>query len=425
MHMKNLSLIISILFFGMIMNAQKVDIDNTHFYISLLDLPDNYTPIEYRTYNVKTNYSNLIPQDLGESLVLYGWDRVEKDGNITVIITGERMYRGDPQLKSRIEETKDKNGKVTSSKTYYWYESKNTGYGSMKVYGEKDSFREFMYQKQKAAKAEEKAAKAKENDKKKKKTEETQEDNPFLKNVDKNGSGDANSDVEVNINKRLAYNFSLNQEYDHSTSSYTSSTIAYKEFNERSTDYFQSDINAYRNNVKNMASGILNDAYGYRPVKNYVTFKRLDSEKHPEYKTFDNAMKAMQVIFSKMRYNIPKDEVENDLKPIIEYFSDLARKPINEKEKNEKKLRYAAYYNLAQIYLYLDRFADVNGIADLIIKSEYKEKTGTRFKESANNLQEELIFHKMASRHLQPLNLPEKDDLGDEIKEQNSDDDND
>lgn len=418
MHMKNLTLILAILCFSIILNAQKVDIDNTHFYISLLDLPDNYTPVEYRTYTVSTNYSTLIPQDLGESLILYGWDRVEKNGNTAVFINGEKMYRGDPILKSRVDETKDKSGKVISSKTYYWYESKNTGYGSMKVYGEKDSYRESKYQK-------EKAAKAKEKEKKKKDIEEKKEENPFLKNVDKNVSGELNSDVEVNINKRLAYNFSLNQDYNHSTSSYTSSNIAYKEFNERSHDYFQSDIDAYRNSVKSLASGMLNGVYGYRPVKNYVTFKRLDSEKHPEYKTFDNAMKAMQVIFGKMRYNLPKDEVENDLKPIIEYFSDLARKPINEKEKSEKKLRYAAYYNLAQIYLYLDRFADVNDIADLIIKSEYKEKTGERFKESANDLQEELIFHKMTSRHLEPLNKPEKDDLGDEIKDQYSDEDND
>lgn len=418
MHMKNLTLIFSILFFGMMLNGQKVDIDNTHIYISLLDLPDNYTPIEYRTYSVSTNYSTLIPQDLGESLVLYGWDRVDKNGNISVFINGDKMYRGDPQMKSRVDETKDKNGKVISSKTYYWYESKNTGYGSMKVYGEKDSFREYMYQK-------EKEAKAKEKEKKKKDKEEIKEENPFLKNVDKNANGELNSDVEVNINKRLAYNFSLKQDYNHSTSSYTSSNVAYKEFNDRSHEYFQSDIDAYRNSVKSLASGILNDAYGYRPVRNYVTFKRLDSEKHTEYKTFDNAMKAVQVIFGKMRYNLPKDEVENDLKPIIEYFSDLARKPINEKEKSEKKLRYAAYYNLAQIYMYLDRFADVNDIADLIIKSEYKEKTGERFKESANRLQEELIFHKMTSRHLEPLHVPEKDDLGDEIKDQYSDDDND
>jgi hypothetical protein len=418
MHMKNLILTLAILFFGIILNAQKVDIDNTHIYISLLDLPDNYTPVEYRTYTVSTNYSTLIPQDLGESLILYGWDRVEKNGNTAVFINGEKMYRGDPQLKSRVDETKDKNGKVISSKTYYWYENKNTGYGSMKVYGEKESFREFLYQK-------EKAARVKEKEKKKKDNEDKKEENPFLKNVDKNVSGELNSDVEVNINKRLAYNFSLNQEYTHSTSSYTSSNTAYKEFNDRSHDYFQSDIDAYRNSVKRLASGILNDAYGYRPVRNYVTFKKLDSEKHPEYKTFDNAMKAMQVIFGKMRYNLPKDEVENDLKPIIEYFSDLARKPINEKEKSEKKLRYAAFYNLAQIYMYLDRFAQVNDIADLIIKSEYKGKTGERFKESANNLQEELIFHKMTSRHLESLNITGKDDLGDEIKDQYSDDDND
>jgi len=31
----------------------------------------------------------------------------------------------------------------------------------------------------------------------------------------------------------------------------------------------------------------------------------------------------------------------------------------------------------------------------------------------------------MTSRHLEPLHVPEKDDLGDEIKDQYSDDDND
>ena len=45
-----------------------------------------------------------------------------------------------------------------------------------------------------------------------------------------------------------------------------------------------------------------------------------------------------------------------NIQPAIDYNLSLPKKYTNTKEKGEKKIRYMAYYNLAQIYMLTEQF---------------------------------------------------------------------
>jgi tetratricopeptide (TPR) repeat protein len=127
---------------------------------------------------------------------------------------------------------------------------------------------------------------------------------------------------------------------------------------------------------------------------------------------FDNATKAFKAIFSKMRYNKSEKEVERDLGPIMDYFEELTVKYTRD-DKNEKRLRAAAYYNLARIYQYLDKHDKVIEIGNAIIDSGYDEDDGEDFIKESEELKRKLAFHNMRSRHIVPLNaFQEMDDEG-------------
>ncbi|MEZ4908236.1 MAG: hypothetical protein R2771_11500 [Saprospiraceae bacterium] len=105
--MKKSILVLMIIGFSFVSKAQKVDIDNVYYKISLVGLPDNYIPEENRTYSISNNYSSLIPLDIDENVKIYGWKRVSDNANLNVYIVGDRMLRGKADKKSKVEK---KNG---------------------------------------------------------------------------------------------------------------------------------------------------------------------------------------------------------------------------------------------------------------------------------------------------------------------------
>ena len=243
----------------------------------------------------------------------------------------------------------------------------------------------------------------KKNEKEKDEKKEAPADNPFLKNVDTTSAAD-DTDVEGSSVKTRAYVIDISQNYEFSTKEYTSSRDANTEWNNASESHYSNSWNAYKDDIVKQASSRLNSMYAYRPVKERLRFKRLDSDKHPEFSTFDNATKAMEVILTKTRYNQNIDQIEKDLEPILDYFNKLATKLELSKEKADKRLRGAAWYNLAQAYYCLDQHDKAIEIGNKIIASEYEENTGKRFIKNSEEMKKKLAFHKMSSRHIVPKN---------------------
>ncbi|MBK9736497.1 MAG: hypothetical protein IPO92_16670 [Saprospiraceae bacterium] len=395
--MKNGLLLLVLTFFSTSICAQKVDIDNFWMYISCVEFPVNYIPEKDRTYtlNIGGN-SSFVGSDIADQIKLYGWNKVEKNGSLDVKIKIDGFRSGQANPTNRTVENKDKDGKVTSRNTYYKVSAVNTGMGNMNVYGPVNEL----------PKPDKKKNKEKEEKKKEEKKEEVV--NPFLKNVDTKA---ANQDVdEVVSDKGLAYTYSLKKDFTYETDEFSTSSVAFNDFRNNAAAQASNHENAYRLEYPTWCNTYVNRAYGYQPYRSYVKFKRLDSEKHPEYMMFENAITATKTIFSKMRYNKSADEIAKDLEPVIGYYEGLTKK-YTSRDKHEKRLRGASYYNLARIYQYLDRHDKVLEIGKAIIATEYDEDEGEDFIKESEELKRKLDFHHMTARHIVP---PSKEQEADE-----------
>jgi hypothetical protein len=318
-----------------------------------------------------------------------------------VEITIGGFVRGKSTPNSKTEENKDKDGKVISKTTTYWVSATNSGTGYVKVYGTKNELPVVLTKKQleKQKEKEEKEAK-----KKDKKAEEIAE-NPFLKNVDV--APVVEEVEEQKSTKNLIYTYSLNYNYEYSTGKHSSASQASKEFSANYISQANSHEQSFRNDYPSWTNAYLNKIYGYRPYNHYAKFKKLDSKKHPEFSMFDNATTAMKLILEKMRYNKPIAEIEKDLTPIISYFESVVKKYSND-DKQEKRLKHAAQYNMARIFQFLDRLDKVIEIGNMMIADDFDKKDGERFVEESTELKRKLAFHNMNSRHITPRNAAEE-----------------
>lgn len=114
-----------------------------------------------------------------------------------------------------------------------------------------------------------------------------------------------------------------------------------------------------------------------------------DEEKHPENEMFQKMTNSLKKELEKMT---PTQGLENEkIKDIIEYYKGIPQKYADPKLKADKKLRYAAYYNLCKIYLYSDEPQKVEEYADLLIANDYDKKDGEKLKENATDLEQRLM----------------------------------
>ncbi|MBK8634934.1 MAG: hypothetical protein IPN72_15740 [Saprospiraceae bacterium] len=188
-----------------------------------------------------------------------------------------------------------------------------------------------------------------------------------------------------------------------------------KEFYLNAESKFSEHGSTFLRNIESRVNNHLNELYGFKPMRKNARFKKLDSKDHPEYKNYNNAMQAVKVIFGKMRYNQAIDDITQDLQPIIAYFDGIANKLARSQDKNDKKLRAATYYNLAQIYYYLDQHDKVIEIGEQIIDSKHDEGDGKDFIKNANKIMDQLYFLNMKNRHIVPTNeADKKDEVGED-----------
>ena len=388
------------------LTAQKVDIDNYHLNYQFVGLPDNYVEPGQRTYSLRMDANDRYNIDLMyEKFRLYGWEEVEKDANIDIDVRVYGITSSKPKLDVKKEQKKNKAGKVISTTYSYRILAEDIGKSTMSIYGEKKP-----YVKKKKNKGKKKK-KSKKKKKKKVKKEKVEEDNPFLSGVDTENMPEDEDGVDKQSDKPRAYIFDLSNSYSKNTSYYSSSKRAWDAYygSQRNSSGNTGNFESY---VPKAATSKANGVYGYGPKKYRIKFKILDSKKHPEYKKYQNAMKALKVILAKTAYNRDLEEVKEDCKPIIAYLEGITKKYTQDK-KHPKRIRSSAYYNLAQLYYVLDMLDKSREVGNSMIKMEYKEKDGKKFIEKAEELKHKLAFHKMVTRHL----IPEEGDEGaDEVE---------
>jgi hypothetical protein len=180
------------------------------------------------------------------------------------------------------------------------------------------------------------------------------------------------------------------------------------EIKKDATDYWEKNkdtevANFYLDRSKQAAdnlSALVSVQYGFTVAKKTDHLKITDTKKHNENISFRAATDALKTELQSMTENVPMNRDVID--PLIEYFKSLPQKYSDPKSKADGWIRYAAWWNLCKIYLYLDEPENVAQYANLIFPNGYDPKDGAKLNKEATDLK--TVFDKTGihTRHFDP-----------------------
>jgi len=185
----------------------------------------------------------------------------------------------------------------------------------------------------------------------------------------------------------------------------THKTEEYNSYSEASS-YYNNNKNALRSNftrafIKSIPGKVnrqINIDYGYKPYFDTGIFWILDSKKNPDYEAYQSTYKGIKEVLSTLRHDQPIEGMESKLQPAIDYFLSIIPKYPEDKRKH-RKMRFASYYNIAQIYYYLDMPNEVLEYANKLIENNYDKHDGESFIKYANTLKRRFKLNNISTRH--------------------------
>jgi len=332
-----ISLLITSLF------GQRVDLDRFNFTASYRDFPDEPLPMEYKTYNVRIEAAPSLglgysASNLENLIDIEGLKKVNGTGHITILAMLDDILIEKTETKERIQITKDKQN-VEIRKSFFSTEMTYSFSARATIYDYKGNTVTSNYIL---------------SERESKRTYKTPE---FSNPVDAaNNFNNKILETKSNLAKQLV-----------------SGAI--------------SNLNSY-----------LNTNYGYAIQKVNDIFWVLNNKKHPEYGEQQKAWNNFKNAIVLMNPDEPLDKVREKLKPVIAYY-DKVKTIYSGSDKEARKLRYASYYNLAKIYLYLDDPMAAMREADALAMNDYDESDGRNLRAVAENLDEQLKKNNASTRH--------------------------
>ncbi|MDR3217893.1 MAG: hypothetical protein LBU22_02780 [Dysgonamonadaceae bacterium] len=147
-------------------------------------------------------------------------------------------------------------------------------------------------------------------------------------------------------------------------------------------------------------SSFASDNYGFPVVRGKDIIKTIDEKKHDENEIFRKATETLKSLLEAMTPNVPMDKERAE--GLIEYFKSIPAKYTDPKSKADKNLRYAAYYNLCKIYIYLEEPDKVGEYADLILSNGQDTKDCERMQKAAEEVRKALNKTIVKTRHFSP-----------------------
>lgn len=323
--------------------AQKIDIDRAHAITSWIHLPNSKVDSSFHTYSctVEDAYNlgsyGLIESEMKKNYcTINGYAPLEFNGDLRVNVTILPFKILDATVVSRVEKTKDKSGRELSQ-TYYKYQVSYQG-GLTWILMDKN-------------------------------------DNKLLV-------------------KSLSMFVSIEKSFGNEYGTYKEASDSYN--NNRASIHREIASSLITPQLSEMNSKI-NNEFGYYPVKERFVLWTLDTKKHPENEIFRKNIDAAKAAFNAISANGLTAKDSAAIKPIEDYFSEIPKKYTGT-EKNDLKLRYVAYYNLAQMAYYMDDFDKASEYANLLIQNEYDEKDGKNILKDVKNTQSFLANRYKSSR---------------------------
>ena len=356
--------------------AQKVDLDHFYFNVSYQILPKEPVPLEKRTFSSQVKLGGALqtyvnPINLNDKINIIGWEKVNQNGTVDIELNLEDFVEKGASPQTRVEERKDKDGRVTSRKEYYYVVSKYTTRGYAKVKGPLTPT--LLSDKQIEEEKAKQAAVA---------------SNRFLKN--------AVVKKDTTVSKE-GFNVSFNGELEYKSKEYTDPSAPMKDFYLNKTAIRDQTLRDFADNSLANLSSNINYTYGFKPKNDKEILWILDA-KNEEGKTQIEAIQAVKSLFATMKADEPIDELKSNMEPLIEYFDSLKTK-YAEDNKPSRKMRYSSYYNLAVIYLMLDDPEKAITESEKLIANDYDKSDGKAFIERANKLIESFKTAKTNTTH--------------------------
>lgn len=343
--------------------AQKVDLDHFYFNVSYQILPKEPIPFEKRTFSSRVKLGGALqtylnPINLNEKINIIGWKKVDQNGTVDVELNLEDFVEKGVSPQTRVDEKKDKDGRVISRKVYYYVVAKYATRGYAKVKGPitPTPISEKQIEEEKAKQA-------------------SVANNRFLKNVVIKKDTTASKD---------GFNISFNGELEYKSKEYTDPSAPIDDFNLNKTAIRDQTLRDFADNSLANFSRNINYTYGFKPKNDNEILWILDA-KNEEGKTQTETVQAVKFLFASMKADEPIDELKSNIQPLIEYFDSLKTK-YAEDTKPSRKMRYSAYYNLAVIYLMLDEPEKAIAESEKLIANDYDKSDGKGLIERANKL---------------------------------------
>ncbi|ULQ57175.1 hypothetical protein KJS94_03050 [Flavihumibacter rivuli] len=322
--------------------AQRVDLDKFSFTVAYRNLPRVPIDTSYHTFNfqletgplMKLGVNNERPE---ESMEIDGWKRVQVKGHITVDLKMEDIMIVGANVEERVEEIKDKTGKVTGKRTWFRPVFTYTYAGRVLITDYKGN--------------------------------QLQQYQLATRNQQQQHRGTEYS------SKLEAIGLTLNM-----------ITIG----TQLSKDLLYRTINNLSNNLSNM--------YGYSEMRVNDFVWILDSRKHAEYDKFRRNFAMVKDAFFRITPHEPVTAIREELKPAIDYFTKLP-KYYSGSGKSDRKIRYAAHFLLAKLYYYLDDPDNAAREATNLVLNDYDARDGRYLESVAIGLKEQFTLTKRTTRH--------------------------
>ena len=351
--------------------AQKVDLDRFSFDYSYLKLPKEYIDPAKRTFGVRVETSKSLGivtdvNQIYDRIRVGGFDKVGQNPTVGVEVQFNSFKILGYEIKERVEEKKDKDGRVTERKVYYLAEVKYSSDGNYAIMGPRTPT-----QKQAEAQAKE------------------MEKNRFLQQANV-----SNESFKV----MSGSTGSFNQIYK--TSEFKNSMDVRDYYRDNQVLIREEITREWVNRTISTINQQLSDLYGFDEAKGRDHLWILDSKSHPEYPIQQEAIKAVKQLMTEMSAFRNIKVLEKNLGPVMSYFEELKLK-YKGSDKREQKMRYSAYYNLAKLYYLLDRPDDSEKEAIGLIQNGFDTSDGDMFVRQAKVLREDLNRQKMTMRHFE------------------------
>lgn len=341
--MKKIIFGLSIPFLCLSLFAQRVDLDRFNFTATYRDFPDEPLPAAYKTFNVRIEAAPSLglgytAGNLENIIAIEGLKKVTGTGHVTILAILDDIVIEKSETKERIEIKKDRQGA----------EIRKSLFSTEMIY-----------------------------------------------------SFSARASVYDYKGNSILSNYILSEREDkktYKTPEYANAADAFNNFNNKIVEIKTNLAKQLVNSAVSNLNSTLNARYGYAVQRVNDMFWVLNNRKHPEYAEQQKAWNNFKNAIVLMSPDEPLDKVKERMKPVIDYYEKV-KTAYTASDKEARKLRYASYYNLAKIYLYLDDPMAAMREADALSMNDYDESDGKALRSVAESLDEQLKKNNASTRH--------------------------